>query len=309
MEPPPYRRIAAEIARRVAEGELRPGDRVPSVRRIATEWGVAMATATRVLQALRDDGVVRTVPRVGTVVAEPARRRSVTPRPAPPPRDTSDRDRVVRAAVDIADSEGWEAVSMRTLAAHLGMATMSLYRHVGNKDDLLLQMIDHCFADFAAPVPPPRDWRAGLVAAAHRLWGLFRDHPWLASVVTLSRVQSVPNLFGYTEQVMRALHETTLDSDTKLLVHLTVYGYVSGLAGSREAEARAEDVTGVDGDEWMAVQEPAMEALLTSGRFPCFTEVVGGLDGGYDHDLDRMFSLGLESMLDGMAARLPGLHR
>ncbi|WP_241777660.1 GntR family transcriptional regulator, partial [Streptomyces sp. CT34] len=71
--PPPYRRIVQEIRGRIDAGELAPGDRVPSTRRITREWGVAMATATKVLTALRQEGVVRTVPGVGTVVAEPAR--------------------------------------------------------------------------------------------------------------------------------------------------------------------------------------------------------------------------------------------
>gem|GEM_PF-395543 len=66
---PPYARIVAEIRRRIAAGELRAGDRVPSTRQIIREWGVAMATATRVLATLRRESLVRTVPGVGTVVA------------------------------------------------------------------------------------------------------------------------------------------------------------------------------------------------------------------------------------------------
>src|SRR5689334_5762054 len=68
---PPYLRIVAEIRRRIAAGELRPGDRAPSIRRIADEWGVAIVTATRALSTLRDEGILRTVPRVGAVVADP----------------------------------------------------------------------------------------------------------------------------------------------------------------------------------------------------------------------------------------------
>ncbi|WP_312871591.1 GntR family transcriptional regulator, partial [Amycolatopsis acididurans] len=68
----PYARIVSELQRRIAVGELRPGDRVPSTRQITQEWGVAMATATKVLNALRLAGLVYPVPGVGTVVAEPA---------------------------------------------------------------------------------------------------------------------------------------------------------------------------------------------------------------------------------------------
>ncbi|WP_143737206.1 GntR family transcriptional regulator, partial [Microbispora sp. GKU 823] len=66
---PPYARIAAELRRRIIEGELAPGDRVPSTRQVAAQWGVALATATRALAELRREGLVRAEPRVGTVVA------------------------------------------------------------------------------------------------------------------------------------------------------------------------------------------------------------------------------------------------
>ncbi|WP_037892225.1 GntR family transcriptional regulator, partial [Streptomyces sp. Tu 6176] len=66
---PPYLRIAAEIRRRIADGELAPGERVPSTRRIAEQWGVALATATKALTTLRLEGLVEARPRAGTVVA------------------------------------------------------------------------------------------------------------------------------------------------------------------------------------------------------------------------------------------------
>ena len=66
---PPYRRIVAEIRARILAGDLRPGDRVPSIRQIAQRWGVAVATATKVMAALRDDGLVETKVGAGTVVS------------------------------------------------------------------------------------------------------------------------------------------------------------------------------------------------------------------------------------------------
>ena len=72
MTQPPYRRIANEIRARIADRELRPGDPVPSARGITREWGVALATATRVLATLNAEGVTRSLPGRGTVVAGPA---------------------------------------------------------------------------------------------------------------------------------------------------------------------------------------------------------------------------------------------
>ncbi|NYV76440.1 GntR family transcriptional regulator, partial [Streptomyces sp. UH6] len=65
---PRYSRIVTELRQRIESGELAPGERVPSTREITKEWGVAMATATKVLTELRHQGLVRAVPGVGTVV-------------------------------------------------------------------------------------------------------------------------------------------------------------------------------------------------------------------------------------------------
>ena len=89
MTEPPSVRIAAELRAQIERGELAPGERVPSAREITRRWGVAIATATRVLAALRDDGLVRAVPGVGTVVVappEPGGSVAGRPRGGPPPR-------------------------------------------------------------------------------------------------------------------------------------------------------------------------------------------------------------------------------
>src|SRR5215467_7958879 len=119
---PRYRQIAAELRRQIEAGELTPGMRVPSTRAIVDGWGVAMATATKVLTELRHEGLVRAVPGVGTVVegGEGDRRPA---RAAPTPRRQVSADgalsaeRIVAAGVAIADTEGLAAVSMRRIAS------------------------------------------------------------------------------------------------------------------------------------------------------------------------------------------------
>src|SRR4051794_28835377 len=85
MTDSPSVRIAAELRGRIARGELRPGERVPSAREITRSFGVAVATASRVLAALREDGLVHVVPGVGTLVSAPDGPASAGPpaRPAP----------------------------------------------------------------------------------------------------------------------------------------------------------------------------------------------------------------------------------
>lgn len=299
---PPYARIVAELRRRIRAGELRVGDRVPSTRQITGEWGVAMATATKVLTTLRREGLVRAVPGVGTVV-EGARQ----PQPPRNPRDAElSREVIVRAATAIADQEGLPGLSMRRVASDLGVATMSLYRHVGGKDELLLLMADAAFGD-AFPTEPPPGWRAQLEVAARLQWSAYRQHPWLPHVLSVTRPQALPNLIGHSEWALRAVSGLGLDASTMLYVLITVFNHVRGTAMNLEAEAQAEQDTGLDGDQWIETQTAAMAEIIAKGDVPTFAAVTT-MDE-FDLDLDALFEFGLRRLLDGLGvffAATPG---
>jgi AcrR family transcriptional regulator len=312
---PPYQRIVNDIRQRVADGRLAPGDRVPSTRRLAKDWGVALATATRAMTVLCQEGVLRARPRVGTVVA------AIPPPPAGPssvpgvvtrtgraPRTVDGeltRDRIVSAAIEIADAEGLDALSMRGIAAKLGVATMSTYRHVASKDDLVVLMADAAFGELDYPEPRPVGWRPLLERAGRTLWALFRRHPWLAQVTPLTRPLPLDNLMAHGEQMFLALDGFDLDATTRLDLQVMLYSHIQGLAAQLEREAQAQAATGLSEDEWMEVHGPAMGALAASGRYPGFTALIRGFgDQGYDLDLDKIFELGLRTMLDGLAILL-----
>src|SRR5258706_11259807 len=103
-EQPSYLRIVEDIRRRIASGDLRPGEPVPSARRITQDWGVALATATRALATLSAEGLTRSVPGVATVVA-PAPSTGVAGRARRGDVELN-RNRIVASAVEIADAEG-----------------------------------------------------------------------------------------------------------------------------------------------------------------------------------------------------------
>jgi AcrR family transcriptional regulator len=292
--------ILASIRRRIATGELKPGDRVPSTRQITRRWGVAMATATRVLTTLQREGLVVARPGIGTVVANgpPTAPKAAAVRRVGRPAEIG-REDVVRTAMAIADAEGSSAVSMRRVATELGVATMSLYRHVPSKDDLLEQMVDTAFGDHRFTAPPPDDWLAALDMAARRLWTIFRRHPWAAPVMSLTRPQITPNVLSYTEWVMRAMHAAGVGTQHIFQVHVTVFSYVRGLAASLEPEAMAQQETGMTYDEYIDTQDAALTALVASGAYPTFQAVVAGAD--FDLDLDEQFEFGLRHLLAGLA--------
>lgn len=304
---PPYLRIVAELRRRIAAGELRPGDRVPSTRQIAQEWGVAIATATKALTTLGQAGLVQAVPRVGTVVAAPP------PRPAPSPRAIRHRQaqapgqeltraRIIHAAIAIADAEGLAALSMRRVAAELGVGAMSLYRHVPSKDELVLLMADAVFGEAQLPEPPPPGWRARLEVIARAQWAVSRRHPWIARVVSLTRPTPAPNAMTYTEGALRAVDGLGLDPSTMLYVAITIAGYVQATAVNLESEVEAEQDTGVTRDEWMQAQADTVTTILASGRFPMLSAIAMRPD--FHLDLDTLFEFGLKLLLDGLAARI-----
>ncbi|MEO6086245.1 MAG: TetR/AcrR family transcriptional regulator C-terminal domain-containing protein [Umezawaea sp.] len=295
-EDPPYLRIATELKRRIEEGELTPGSRVPSVRGIAAEWGVAIATATKVVAVLRDEGLVHAVPRVGTVVATPAPSRRSAPR-----RDSSaqlTREQVVSAAVDIADGAGFAALSMRTVAAELGVPTMSLYKHVRGRGDLALLMADAVFARHRLPAVPPPTWRAQLELVARMQWAAYRAHPWLPALVSLTRPQPMPNLLHHAEWVMRALEDHGQSATVVFQAHITLFGYVRGTALSIEPEVEAEADTGLSADQWVDEHEDLFAPVIDSGEFPAFSRIVST---PFDFDLDAVFEFGLQRLLDGYA--------
>ncbi|GAA0381212.1 TetR/AcrR family transcriptional regulator C-terminal domain-containing protein [Streptomyces blastmyceticus] len=314
---PRYSRIVAELRQRIETGELAPGDRVPSTREITRQWNVAMATATKALTELRREGLVRAVPGVGTVVAErrpvrtgrpPAAARPVAPpAPAVPTRRDSAPEqaltlgRIVAAAIAVADVEGLASVSMRRVAAGLGVSTMALYRHVADKDDLVTRMTDAAFAQWPLPESPPEGWRERLTLVARMLWDMFRRHPWLAPALSVTRPQPVAGAMPYTEWVLATLDRSGLDLPTALSVHLTLFNYIRGTAVNVEMEAEAEALTGMDNEEWMDTQEPALQAILATDRFPTLERLA---TGGYDFDLDALFEFGLQRILDGMAPLL-----
>jgi Bacterial regulatory proteins, tetR family len=165
-----------------------------------------MATATKALAALRQEGIVRPVPGVGTVVgrrqAVPGRSAALRPGATlPGPAAARRRGTVeppltpgrIAAAIAVADAEGLAGLSMRRVATEIGAATMSLYRHVVDKDDLLLKMMEAAFAECRFPTRRPEGWRAQLEFAARTLWVTFRRHPWLAPTLSVTRPQPIPS--------------------------------------------------------------------------------------------------------------------
>ncbi|MGN9844242.1 TetR/AcrR family transcriptional regulator C-terminal domain-containing protein [Nonomuraea sp. H19] len=312
---PPYRRIVAEFRARILTGELRPGDRMPSIRQIAQRRGVAVATATKVMAALRDEGLVEAKVGSGTVVSPRAGHKQPTgPAASPRPRQAGvakqalNRKQVLHAAIAIADIEGLVAVSMRRLAAELDVGPMSLYRHVANKDELVTQMVDEAFGEPELPIPGPEGWRAKLELISRRQWELCRRHLWLPRAVSFTRPFLVPNMMAHTEWTLRALDGLGLPMTTRIREALTLHTLVVTVALSMADEVEAEQETGVTLTGWWLAQRKRADELLNSGRFPLLAtvpeETVSDLDGLFEYSLARHLD-GFAAMLEDQARMRP----
>ncbi|MEU2240888.1 MULTISPECIES: TetR/AcrR family transcriptional regulator C-terminal domain-containing protein [Streptomyces] len=291
---PPYLAIAAELRRRILSGELSPGDRVPSTRAVTREWGVAMATATKALGVLRREGLVRPEPGVGTVV--------VGQKGAAPDTEPLSRKRLVDAALELADAEGLNALTMRRVATVLGVSTMTLYRHVPGKAELVRLMADAACGEVPlGPVPP--EWRVGLERGARWLRGVYSRHRWMAhAMASFTRPVATPNAMAYTEWVLRSLRGTPLTHTEKLHAHLLIFAYVQGLSMADDLEEQARQDTGISDGEWMEQNEPRFDAIQAGGSYPELNSVTSG--GGFGLDLDALFEFGLQRTLDGIASMI-----
>lgn len=293
---PPFERIAAELRQRITTGRLVAGDRVPSTRALARTWKVAPATAAHALGALAKEGAIRSIPRVGNVVAGVATARSFE--------GDLTALRAAKAGVAICDEAGLDALSIRAVAARLGVAPMSLYRHVRSKDELVALMTDVALGEEPLPVLGARSgWRARLEASARFEWRAFKRHPWVARVISVTRPEPTPNALAFAEWVLGALEGLVTNGAEKMRLHIVLHGFVQGLGANLYTEVEAARATGMTEEDWMRTREARFAELAASGRLPMFARALDDMQDGFDADFDRLFELGLRAMLDGFEAK------
>ncbi|GII94176.1 GntR family transcriptional regulator [Sinosporangium siamense] len=291
----PYRRIAADLRRRIRAGELAPGDKTPSTRAIARDFGVALATAVRALAVLKEEGLVEARPRSGTVVAATLSR----PRRHHGTAELT-RERIVREAIAIADAEGLSTVTVRSVAVRLGVSAPAIYRHVRGRDDLVRTMADLAYGEERYP-DAKLGRRDRLEMVARVLWRIYRRHPWLPHLTPLGRPLPLPGVVGHGEQLLLALDGLGLDPATMMTTEVMLYAYVQGLAVHLEREAQATSATGLSEEQWVDTQAGAINAMFFTGRAPLSAKLISDLGpDGFDFDLDRIFEFGLQTLLNGL---------
>ncbi|MCT2583322.1 TetR/AcrR family transcriptional regulator [Actinophytocola gossypii] len=202
---------------------------------------------------------------------------------------------IVAAAIEVADAEGLDGLSMRRVAEALGAGTMSLYRYVPSKAELHDLMLDTVLAD-----DPPLDletggWRAGLERFARSSLDGYVRHPWLLRA-SLTRGAMGPNQTRVLDAMLTALEGTGLTGGERMAVIELVTGYVRGVAQQRVDDIVARQRSGLSDEQFWTEFAPLLDGHLTEARFPALTRL--WRDEEFDH-VDS-FEFGLARVLDGI---------
>jgi AcrR family transcriptional regulator len=212
------------------------------------------------------------------------------------PEPTLSRDQITRAAVELADAEGLEAVSMRRLASKLGAGATSLYWHVQSKDDLHELMVDEVIGEIRLPALSG-DWRADLEAITRASSETYREHRWIVLLGIQPGLGPKTRRFG--EVALRAFDPLGLDLSTRINVLAALNNYIFGFIHREVAWEQLRERSGMSEEEW-------------SARLPAYLDAASEQQDDLAAQMAERFGLvsresfefGLGCMLDGIIQRV-----
>jgi AcrR family transcriptional regulator len=205
-------------------------------------------------------------------------------------RDTLNRERVVRAAIDLADEGGIESVTMRELGRRLGVEAASLYNHVPGKGDLLEGMADLVVAEIDLP-SRGLDWKEAMRRRAVSAREVFCHHPWAAALID-SRGLSGPSGMAYADRVLDTLLTAGFSPRNAAHAFLALDSYIYGFERQRASLSLGDDV-----DTTEAAQQ--VVAAIPRGAYPSLACVATEY-AVKPYDDAAAFDFGLDLILDGL---------
>jgi AcrR family transcriptional regulator len=228
---------------------------------------------------------------------------SVWHRPAPAPSKSASspaisREEITRAAIELADSHGLEAVSMRRIADRIGSAPTSLYWYVSDKSELYELMFDEVMGEVELPGWSTRSLRADLSSLAWAMLATARRHRWWYSQVSIQPVPG-PNTLRYAAVMLPIFAKWGIDETTAVNVLATLHNYIVGFTvreatwhqlATHAAQDGKSEADGANG-----AGEPPVSAQWVSDRL----QLTG----------DKSFGFGLDRFLDGIAVLIDSLGR
>jgi AcrR family transcriptional regulator len=213
------------------------------------------------------------------------------PTPVPEPREPLSRERVLCAAVLLADEDGIESLTMRELGMRLGVEAMSLYNHVAGKDDILDGMVDLVVSEIDLPSDTV-DWKEAMRRRAISAQSVFSRHPWASALVD-SRQSSGPARLRYFDWVIGTLRRAGFTLGLAVRAFSLLDSYVYGFGRQQLNMSAGPDVA----PEEMA---EAFLRAIPADEYPYLREMVveHAMQAGYDESAD--FDFGLDLILEGL---------
>jgi AcrR family transcriptional regulator len=201
---------------------------------------------------------------------------------------------IVEAAVSIADADGLGAVSMSSVATALGFTTMSLYRYVSAKDDLILLMQEYGIGLPPLSIGEANEWRDGLTRWYRAVLAQYATHPWLIDI-PIEGEPSTPNNLAWLDAGLAVLDSAPLDPASRVAAVLMFSGYSRWEAQvGRFAASTTKPV----------VPPEALAELVTPEQFPFLAPAIAA---GAFADTANPFEFGLMRILDGLEQHMSEL--
>ncbi|HSZ40036.1 MAG TPA: TetR/AcrR family transcriptional regulator [Trebonia sp.] len=202
------------------------------------------------------------------------------------------RDKVVAEALTVIAAEGAQSLSMRALAARLGVVPGALYRHVRGKEQLYDLILDAVLAEVDCRTDPAQPWTVQVATLAHRLRAVLENHPGVAALLK-TRDPLSPTSLALAEAFLASLHAAGLTGQEAALAFRLIYDYTLGFTladPTSPAEQRLRDTATRE-------QLHAFLRTLPASRFPTLAA-----HGTYawEGDRDKRFTAGLATLLRGL---------
>jgi AcrR family transcriptional regulator len=202
------------------------------------------------------------------------------------------RERVLKAALELADGGGFHSLSMRKVAAKLRVEAMSLYNHVANKADLIDGLVDIVFSEIEVPEPGSVDWRTAMRSRALSVRAALQRHRWAVGLME-GRMSPGPANIANHNAVMGCLREGGFEFRDAVHAYSVMDAYIYGFA--LQERGLPFDTP----EETAKVMREQRQNVPSMDDYPYLVETAAELEkAGYDYDVEFLF--GLDLILDGI---------
>ncbi len=186
---------------------------------------------------------------------------------------------------------------MASVSASLGFTTMSLYRYVSAKDDLVMLMGEAGFGTPPEVVREADGWREGLRVWSHEQIAMYERHPWLLDI-PITGTPMTPNSLAWLDAALEVLADQPLDSEEKLSVALAVIAQTRWQGSIERGYRETAQAAGTPENDIDLAAAAVLRELITVEEFPHLRVVLD--DGAFEPGPDDPFAFGLDRVLDGI---------